>query len=116
MGTGVGTAADRTVEPPASEETRDMSTAPWRELREEMADHEEAIAAEREEVLREHIAYTLGELRAQHQVLRAEVAARLEDSELLTAQLDTIRAYIEALGGHLEISAVFDNERVPLDL
>jgi predicted transcriptional regulator len=26
--------------------------------------------------------------------------------------LSTLRAYIEALGGHLEIAAVFDDERV----
>jgi DNA-directed RNA polymerase specialized sigma subunit len=30
------------------------------------------------------------------------------------AQLSTLRAYIEALGGELELAAVFGEERVPL--
>ena len=29
-------------------------------------------------------------------------------------ELSTLRSYIEALGGHLEISAVFDGERFPV--
>jgi predicted transcriptional regulator len=30
--------------------------------------------------------------------------------------LSTVAAYVEALGGHLEIAAVFDDERVSVDL
>ena len=31
-------------------------------------------------------------------------------------QLDTLRAFLESLGGHLEVAAVFDGERFPIDL
>jgi hypothetical protein len=29
-------------------------------------------------------------------------------------ELSTLRSYIEALGGRLEVTAVFDDDRVPL--
>jgi hypothetical protein len=30
--------------------------------------------------------------------------------------LSTLRSYIEALGGHLEIAAVFDDQRLPVNV
>jgi predicted transcriptional regulator len=32
------------------------------------------------------------------------------------ARVSTLKAYVRALGGELEISAVFDDERIPLHL
>jgi transcriptional regulator with XRE-family HTH domain len=31
-------------------------------------------------------------------------------------QLDTLREFIESLGGRLEVTAIFDDERFPIDL
>jgi two-component sensor histidine kinase/DNA-binding XRE family transcriptional regulator len=67
-------------------------------------------------------ALSLAELRQARAVTDDRVAAALEvhrwtvsaiegrDDQLLS----TVRAYVEALGGHLEIVAVFDDQRLPL--
>ena len=67
-------------------------------------------------------AYLLAEIRKRHHVTQMEMARRLgvgqprisqiERGQLDRAELSTLRAYVEALGGQLEISATFGEERL----
>jgi DNA-binding transcriptional regulator YiaG len=74
---------------------------------------------------REHIEWTLTEVRQTRNITQVELAgllataqsnvSRIEHGEDLL--LSTLRSYIEALGGRLEITAIFDaDERVVLDV
>lgn len=64
----------------------------------------------------------LEELRTRHQVTQTEIADILGVSQARVsklehqddARLSSLQAYIEALGGRLEVTAVFDDERIPL--
>ncbi|MEX1165109.1 MAG: helix-turn-helix domain-containing protein [Nitriliruptor sp.] len=64
----------------------------------------------------------LEELRTRHQVTQQQIADILGVSQARVsklehqgdARLSSLQAYIEALGGHLEITAVFEEERIPL--
>lgn len=66
----------------------------------------------------------LEELRAQHRVTQEQIATTLGVSQARVSKLEhqadarvsTLRAYVRALGGELEISAVFDDERIDLHL
>jgi len=82
----------------------------------------ERIARERAEAIAEIVEYTLGELRRARKVTQDELArllattqpnvSRIEHSGGM--ELSTLRGYVEALGGRLEISAVFDDDRFPV--
>lgn len=69
-------------------------------------------------------AVALSELRAAQGLTQVEVARRLgvrqgSVSELERREdvyLSTLREYVEALGGRLEVAAVFDGERVPVSV
>ena len=64
----------------------------------------------------------LAELRKHRGASQAKIAERLEVSQSNVSQLErgddvklsTLDNYIKALGGHLEISAVFDDETIPI--
>jgi DNA-binding transcriptional regulator YiaG len=66
----------------------------------------------------------LYELRRAQAVSQAVLAARLQITQPAISQLEnaddlrvsTLREYVEALGGHLEITARFEDARVPIDL
>lgn len=66
----------------------------------------------------------LEELRTSHRVTQKQLAETLGVSQARVsklekqddARLSTLRAYVEALGGALEVNAVFDEERIPLDV
>ncbi len=66
----------------------------------------------------------LEDLRAQHRVTQEQIATTLGVSQARVSKLEhqadarvsTLRAYVRALGGELEISAVFDDERIDLHL
>lgn len=78
----------------------------------------------RAETLDEILHYRLGEIRKMREQTQIELAeaigvtqpsvAKVERSE--DPQLSTLRKYIEGLGGHLEVTAVFDGERFPLEI
>lgn len=85
----------------------------------------ERIARERAEAIAEIVEiveHTLGELRRARKITQDELVrllattqpniSRIEHSGEM--ELSTLRGYIEALGGRLEISAVFDDERFPV--
>jgi DNA-binding XRE family transcriptional regulator len=82
------------------------------------------VEEHKRELVAEIIAYKLQEMRKMREVTQQEVAtalgigqpgvSRLENGN--DPHLSTIREYVEALGGRLELTAVFGGERVPLDL
>jgi len=69
-------------------------------------------------------AQRLFDLRASRGVTQVELAARLGIRQASVSELErrddvylsTLRGYVEALGGHLEVSAVFGDESVPLSI
>jgi len=90
-----------------------------------LADSErrERVRRHRIEAIDEILQYQLDELRRARHITQEELAAalgvrqpsvsRLEHGD--DAKLSTLRAYVEALGGRLELVAVFDDdERFPL--
>lgn len=106
-----------------------VKTKPWEEVRAlaipDTAESREAYERERREMLGEIIAYNLAELRKLRSFTQVELARALNIAQpSLSAlerrsdvQLSTLREYIEGLGGHLEITAVFDDDlRVPVRL
>jgi len=72
--------------------------------------------------LAEIVAYNLTELRKIREVTQSELAealgvrppsvSRVEHTDDL--QLSTLRGYVEALGGRVEVTAVFGDERFPI--
>lgn len=67
-------------------------------------------------------AYALGELRRSREVTQVQLARRLAVSQATVSKFEksnpavsTVRRYVEALGGQLEITAVFGDDRVLLD-
>lgn len=80
------------------------------------------VEALKEEVRAETVAYTLKELRQHRNLTQTELARRLERAQASVSAMETaadnlvstLRTAVEAMGGHLEVAAVFDNERIPL--
>ncbi len=80
------------------------------------------IARERATAVAEIVEYTLGELRRARLITQVELArlmattqpnvSRIEKGREM--ELSTLRSYIEALGGTLEVTAVFDDGRFPV--
>jgi transcriptional regulator with XRE-family HTH domain len=103
-------------------------TRSWRELRAQHATPEfEAELEQAEAELQEHLAaheYTLCELRAARRFTRAQIAdqlginpsevARIEGN--LDLYLSTLQRFVEAMGGSLEIAAVFNDHEFPISL
>ena len=98
-----------------------MVTTRWSEVRGRLvpADQEEA-AAEGRRALRD--ALGLARIRSERQVTQVELAARLDRSQGNISELErrsdvylsSLREYVEALGGELEVNAVFDGDRHPI--
>lgn len=67
-------------------------------------------------------AIALGKLRESRKVTQVDLAAELGITQGNVSRMEsrseiylsTLRSYIEALGGHLEITAVFDDEHLPV--
>ena len=80
----------------------------------------DANVAERVRAIEDALA--LAELRQSRHVTQVQLAETLGISQGNVSRLEarsdvylsTLRSYVEALGGHLEIAAVFDDERVPV--
>lgn len=84
------------------------------------------VERHRQEAVAEIVEYTLAELRKHQRMTQAQLAetlgirqasvSRIEHTDPSGAQLATLRSYIEALGGKLEIAAVIEGERFPLSM
>jgi hypothetical protein len=80
------------------------------------------IARHRAEAIAEIVDYTLGELRRARKITQDELARLMATTQPNVSriekggemELSTLRAYVEALGGRLEVTAVFDDERFPV--
>jgi transcriptional regulator with XRE-family HTH domain len=81
------------------------------------------IERERVDAVHEIVSYQLGELRKAIGITQTELARLLGLSQPTISKLEghqqsekisTLKAYVEALGGRLELSAVFDDYRVIL--
>ncbi|MGH2967187.1 MAG: XRE family transcriptional regulator [Solirubrobacterales bacterium] len=92
---------------------------PWRDIRKNRDPNDPELAAFRDAI---DEALKIGELRQQRGVTQTDLAtalgvrqpnvSRIERQEDLF--VSTLRDYVEALGGELELSAVFGKERIPL--
>lgn len=84
----------------------------------ETAENKAAIA----ELMRRQAEYLLADLRRSAELTQTELASKLQVSQnrisqielasLETMQIDTLRSYIEGLGGQLVIGAIIENEVV----
>ena len=80
------------------------------------------VDALKEEARAEIVAYTLRELRKHRNLTQTELARRLDRAQASVSAMETaadnlvstLRMAVEGMGGHLEVTAVFDNERIPL--
>jgi predicted transcriptional regulator len=96
----------------------------WREIRAQRPPDEAQVAEHRLQMDAEVRAYQLREVREHQGVTQVELAERmhvtqpsvsaLERGELDRAGIATIRAYVEALGGHLDIVANFGDQKIVL--
>lgn len=82
----------------------------------------EKNVAERQQAMQDALA--LAQLRQSRHITQVQLADTLGISQGNVSRLEarsdvylsTLRSYVEALGGHLEIAAVFPDERVPVEL
>ena len=94
----------------------------WPQVRATREPRDDRVAAHKERMLVELRAYQLREMREEQGLTQVELAARmhvtqpsvsaLERGDIEKAGLATIKAYVEALGGRVEMVADFGNRRV----
>lgn len=100
------------------------SAKTWREVRAARPADERRVAAHRARMDAEVRAYRLREVREDQGLTQVELAERmhvtqptvsqLEGGEIDRAGLSTIKAYVEALGGTVEVIADFGDRKVVL--
>lgn len=96
----------------------------WREVRAHRLVDEQTMEAERERLRVEQRAYHLREIREEQGITQQQLADRmaltqptvsaLESGELERSGIATLRAYIEALGGTIEVTAKFGDRTLLL--
>jgi len=96
----------------------------WREVRAARPPREDRVALERVRMEAEVRAYRLREIREEQGLTQVELALRmkvtqptisqLEGGEFERAGLSTIKAYVEALGGTVEVVADFGDRKLVL--
>lgn len=101
-----------------------MATSSWPEVRSKRPPREDVVAKHRARMDAEVRAYRLREIRQEQGVTQKELAERmtvsqpaisaLEAGDLERSGLATLRAYVEALGGHVEVTASFGDRKVTL--
>ena len=84
----------------------------------------EAVNAHKKRMLEEVRAYRLRELREASHLTQVELAERLdvsqnrvsriEHGDIERAQVDTLRKYVEALGGTLHVEVEYGDERIQI--
>jgi DNA-binding XRE family transcriptional regulator len=98
-----------------------MAVHKWREIRGKKLSKETIDHLDRE-VRAELLEMELRELRELAGVTQVDLAATAEMSQSQLSQIEnrddhllsTLRRYVEALGGHLEVVAVLGNKRITL--
>jgi DNA-binding XRE family transcriptional regulator len=99
-------------------------SSPWQHVRAKRRPNEERVAAYRAEFDAVVRAHRLSEVRVELGLTQQEVARRMqvtqpsvsavERGDLGRVGLDTIRAYVEALGGKVEVVASFGDQKIVL--
>ncbi len=84
----------------------------------------EAVDAHKKRMIDEVRAYRLRELREASSLTQVELASRLhvsqnrvsriEHGDIERAQVDTLRKYVEALGGTLHVEVEYGDERIQI--
>lgn len=97
-----------------------MPTKNWKEVTKRSPETTErrARVEARKQAMRDAMA--LGEIREKRGLTQTDIASVLEVSQGRVSRLErshdvylsTLREYVEALGGRLEVAAVFDDDRV----
>lgn len=98
-----------------------MKTTPWRQVHRGAGDPAREARVETLKAAMRH-ASALAELREHRGFTQSEVATRLQTAQSGISRIErrddlflsTLADYVHALGGRLEVAAVFDDERVPL--
>lgn len=80
------------------------------------------IEAIKEEARADAVAFNLAELRRHRSLTQVELAERLQHAQASISAMETAddnllstwRAVVENMGGHLELVAVFDDERIAI--
>lgn len=104
--------------------TKARPTTSWSDVRARRAPDETAVAQHRDRFDAEARAYRLREIREEQGITQKELAERmaltqptisaLEAGDLDRSGLATLRAYVEALGGTIEVTASFGERRIVL--
>lgn len=101
-----------------------MATRNWREVRAEAQLDEQVVAEHKKRMLAEVRAARLADVRKQLDLTQTQLAERMhvsqarvsaiESGEVDATEVATLKKYIDALGGHLEIVANFGDQRLVL--
>jgi transcriptional regulator with XRE-family HTH domain len=97
----------------------------WSDIRADRTDlTDEGLAKARRQMLAERAAYALAEIRKQAGLTQTDVAEAMgvsqnrvsviERGDIAHTELETIRSYIEALGGHVRVVADFAGHSVDI--
>jgi predicted transcriptional regulator len=102
-----------------------VTTKNWKEIKQQRPASPKAQRAAHLQNLAEDLGMPLAELRRFADLTQVEMARRLLVTQPSVSEIErsespavpTVRRYVEALGGHLELIAVFDDgRRVPLSV
>ena len=105
-----------------------MATKNFNEIKSTDPKHLARVAEYKREALAEHVAESLAQLRSLREITQVAIAAELDTPQSNVSRMEhqedlllsTVRAYVEALGGRLELSVVFgdgqDLKRVLLEV
>lgn len=102
-----------------------MATKNWNDIKRQRPTSAKARDAAHLENLAEDLGLPLAELRRFVDLTQVELAHRLLVTQPSVSEIErsespavpTVRRYVEALGAHLELTAVFDDgRRIPLDV
>jgi transcriptional regulator with XRE-family HTH domain len=106
-----------------------MSSAKFKQRRAELLanpEHARRVDEAIRRVEEQHAAYerTLSEIRRARTLTQTQLAKALHVSQAQVSRIEnqtdlylsTLESYLEAMGGRLELVAVFDDERVPIAL
>lgn len=101
-----------------------VKTTPWSDVRAKRPVDEYAVTEEIARLEAAERAYRLREIREEQGVTQKELAERmsltqptisaLESGDLDRSGLATLRSYVEALGGNIEVVATFGNRKLVL--
>ncbi|GIF58769.1 XRE family transcriptional regulator [Asanoa iriomotensis] len=101
----------------------DPQAVSWADLKQELrlsAEERDQVTARKDELIAQARAYRLAEIRRRQHATQTDIAkamgvtqarvSRIEKGELTRSEVDTLAAYVKALGGRLKIVAEFGDE------